>query len=144
MSWKCPDCGIASLEDNSMKCEVCGYTRTSHLVLTSNGNQTWKTLIEAEVTRRTYKRLYPGEEHQYVPRNEGEYPFIVKRDSNNLWILKTNQNCAIGVTINGVFCSSSTEFPLNDGDTICLASRSDTTRQIAPLKVSFVVVEENV
>ena len=76
MGWHCPKCNFM-VEDGAFQCMACGYHQETRLILTSGVGNKWRTLISAEITRRTYKRLYPDTEHQYIPRNEGEHPFSV-------------------------------------------------------------------
>lgn len=138
MSWICPKCNF-TVGDGSFRCNACNYQLETRLVLTSSAGNSWRTLISDEVTRRTYKRLYPGEEHQYIPRNEGENPFSVVKDAANRWFLKYNGNSPVAVVLNGNVCEAGNEYPLNEGDSISIASRSDTSRQIAPITVSLVL-----
>lgn len=142
MSWNCPNCNFI-LEDSQIGCIVCNYRRAARLVLSSDVGCSWKTILSAEVNRRVYKRLYPDEEHQYIPREIGEYPFsVIKKDSNE-WVLKVNENSPVTSTLNGNVCHDEMEYPLNEGDCICVASRSNSAIQVAPLKVSFALVEDN-
>lgn len=136
MSWTCPNCNFV-VEGDSVRCAACNYQLEMRLVLSSNVGNNWRTFITADVTRRTYKRLYPDVEHQYVPRNEGEHPYSVEKNVNNEWMLKPNGQSPVGVAINGTPCEDGYEYPLNEGDVISIASQSDNSRQVAPLKVSF-------
>lgn len=138
MSWICPKCNF-TVADGLFRCAACNYQLETRLVLTSGEGNSWRTLISDDVTRRTYKRLYPGVEHQYIPRNEGEHPFSVVKDATNKWFLKYNGNSPVAVALNGNICEAGNEYPLNEGDSISIASRSDSSRQIAPITVSLVL-----
>ena len=138
MSWKCPKCNFL-MDDAECRCKACSYQLETRLILTSSVGNTWRTLITAEITRRTYKRLYPETEHQYVPRNEGEHPFSVIKSEDNLWFLKPNANSPVAVALNGTVCGDDNEYSLNENDSISIASRKDPSKQVAPLTVSFVL-----
>lgn len=142
MTWKCPNCGF-ELDDSLISCHACGYTKACRLVLTSNEGVTWRTVIEAEVTRRTYRRLYPGTEHQYVPRAEGCHPFEVSKKENNVWVLRGNASSPVGVALNDLLCNDNAEYYLNEGDIISITSRANPTARVAPLKVSFVPLDNS-
>lgn len=141
MSWICPNCNFV-MGDDSYCCSACNYRVDSRLVLTSATGNAWRTILGTEVTRRTYKRLYPNEEHQYIPRNEDEHPFSVEKKDDNAWVLKPNGNSPVGVALNGNVCDDDAEYALNDGDSITIASRNDSSKQIAPLKVSFAMIDD--
>ncbi|SHN01835.1 hypothetical protein [Fibrobacter sp. UWB7] len=138
MGWHCPKCNFM-VEDGAFQCMACGYHQETRLILTSGVGNKWRTLISAEITRRTYKRLYPDTEHQYIPRNEGEHPFSVIKDAENNWFLQVNGKSPVAVTLNGNLCDPAREYLLNNGDSISIASRSDSSRQVAPLTVSFIL-----
>ena len=137
MSWKCPKCSF-ELGDEACQCVACGYRIKTRLVLTSNIGKNWITTVSTEVTRRSYRHIYPDVEHQYIPRNDGENPYSVILDANNCWFLKANGNSPVAVMLNGSLCESGSEYQLNNGDSIAIASRNDSSKQVAPVKVSFV------
>lgn len=140
MSWKCKQCDHEN-EDSAVRCPACGCVRLARLVLTSDSGASWRTLIDAEITRRTYRHLYPGVEHQYIPRDEGGHPFSVCRNGANEWFIHANAMCRIGVSVNGQLCEDESMSELHNGDVICITPRGTTTHNIAPLKVSFVPID---
>ena len=140
MSWQCPNCTFV-LEDTMLQCNACGYQRKTKLVLTSQEGLTWKTFIDADITRKTYKRLYSGIEHQYIPKNEGEHPFSVIKDENNLWFLDSNPDSPVGVALNGEVCDDEMSYQLKEHDTISIVSRSNPSKHVALLEVSFLLAE---
>lgn len=141
MSWKCDKCPYTGGDDSELECPMCGYFRRTKLVLTSSGGVNWETRIDEAVTRRTYRRLYPGEEHQYVPRNDCEYPFSVIKSERREWLLVANGASPVGTTLDGKVCTADMQYPLKAGNEICICSRANPARQIAPLKVSFVLLD---
>lgn len=138
MSWKCgvPECQFEN-DDNSVVCACCGRARRSRLVLTSPSGASWRTMIDADITRSVYRRLYPGVEHQYVPRTEGGHPFSVVKANTGEWQLRANPACPIRTALNADACEGGRCYGLKSGDVIAIAPATDTTKVKAPLTVSF-------
>lgn len=138
MSWKCeePECQFEN-EDGCVVCACCGRARRSRLALTAPSGQAWRTMIDADITRPVYRRLYPGVEHQYVPRNEGEHPYSVLKTSTGEWQLRANPASPIRTVLNAVACESGRGYGLTTGDVIAIASPANTTKTYAPLTVSL-------
>ena len=138
MSWKCgvPECQFEN-DDNSVVCACCGRARRSRLVLTSPSGTSWRTMIDADVTRSVYRRLYPGVEHQYVPRSEGGHPFSVVKANTGEWQLRANPASPIRTVLNADACEGGRCYGLKPGDVIAIAPATDTTKVKAPLTVSF-------
>ena len=142
MSWICPTCQYVNA-DSDVRCACDGHVRRSRLELSvpEGGDGVWRTTISADVTRRAYRRLYPGTEHQYVPRNDGEHPFSVVRTASTPWTLVANGASPIRTVLDGVPCNPGQEYPLKTGDVIAIAPAGNPSRQYAPLKVELVPME---
>lgn len=142
MSWKCPEpeCQFEN-DDGSVVCACCGRARRSRLVLTASTDVSWRTMIDADVTRSVYRRLYPGVEHQYVPRNEGGHPFSVMRANTGEWQLRANPASPIRTVLNATACEGGRCYSLKSGDVVAIAPATDTTKAKAPLTVSLLPID---
>ena len=140
MSWKCPECQFEN-DDNNVVCECCGRVRRSRLELTSQSGTSWRTMIDVDVTRAVYRRLYPGVEHQYVPRNEGGHPFSIVKANTGEWQLQANPSSPIRTVLNATACEGGRCYGLKNGDCIAIAPPSDVTRTFAPLTVSLLSID---
>ena len=142
MSWRCldPECQFEN-EDSTVVCACCGRARRVRLVLTSSAGGTWWTMLMVEVTRSVYRHLFPGVEHQYVPRNEGEHPFSVMRANTGEWQLVANASSPICTVLNGQACTGGQGYALRAGDVITIAPPTNVAKLFAPVTVSLVPVE---
>ena len=142
MSWKCqePECQFEN-DDNSVVCACCGRARRSRLVLTAPSGASWRTMIDVDVTRAVYRRLYPGVEHQYVPRNEGGHPYSIVRANTGEWQLLANPSSPIHTVLNSGTCEGGRRYGLKNGDSISIAPSANVTKTFAPLTVSLLPVE---
>ena len=138
MSWICVNCQMQSEDDSLISCEACGFFRRTEIHLQSEPGNDWHTRIDCDVTRSVYRRLYPGIEHQYVPRNEGEHPYSLCKTTNG-WVLRINPSSKLAVKYNDDLCTEDQEYQLSAGDVILLASKEDPSRQVAPLTVMLKV-----
>ena len=142
MSWKCQvsECQFEN-DDNSVFCACCGRARRSRLVLTTPSGASWRTMIDVDVTRAVYRRLYPGVEHQYVPRNEGGHPYSIVRANTGEWQLLANPSSPISTVLNSGTCEGGRRYGLKDGDIISIAPSANAAKTYAPLTVSRLPVE---
>ena len=142
MSWKCQEseCQFENDDDNSVVCACCGRARLSRLVLTSPAGTTWGTMVEVEVTRAVYRRLYPGVEHQYVPRSEGGHPYSIVRANTGEWQLLVNPSSPIRTVLNAEACEGGRRYGLKNGDSISIAPPTNAAKVYAPLTVSLLPV----
>lgn len=142
MSWKCqvPECQFEN-DDNSVVCACCGRARRSRFVLTTPSGTSWRTMIDADITRAVYRRLYPGVEHQYVPRNDGEHPYSIVRANTGEWQLLANPSSPISTVLNSETCVVGQRYGLKNGDCISIAASKNATKTYAPLVVSLLPVE---
>lgn len=138
MSWKCqePECQFEN-DDGSVVCACCGRARRSRLALTSPSGASVRTTIDIDVTRAVYRRLYPGVEHQYVPRTEGGHPYSIARANTGEWQLVANAGSLIRTVLNSSACEGGRRYVLKDGDRISIAPPSDVTKTFAPVTVSL-------
>ena len=143
MSWKChvPECQFENDDDNSVVCACCGRARRSRLVLTAPSGASWRTMIDADVTRAVYRRLYPGVAHQYVPRNEGGHPYSIVRANTGEWQLLANPSSPISTVLNSGTCEGGRRYGLKNGDSISIAPSANAAKTYAPLTVSLLPVE---
>ena len=142
MSWKCqePECQFEN-DDNSVVCACCGRARRSRLVLTAPSGASWRTMIDVDVTRAVYRRLYPGVEHQYVPRNEGGHPYSIVRANTGEWQLLANPSSPISTVLNSGTCEGGRRYGLKNGDSISIAPSANAAKTYVPLTVSLLPVE---
>ncbi len=142
MSWKCQvsECQFEN-DDNSVVCACCGRARRSRLVLTAPSGASWRTMIDVDVTRAVYRRLYPGVEHQYVPRNEGGHPYSIVRANTGEWQLLANPSSPISTVLNSGTCEGWRRYGLKNGDSISIAPSANAAKTYAPLTVSLIPVE---
>ncbi len=142
MSWKCqvPECQFEN-DDNSVVCACCGRARRSRLVLMAPSGASWRTMIDADVTRAVYRRLYPGVEHQYVPRSEGGHPYSIVRANTGEWQLLANPSSPIRTVLNSGACEGGRRYGLKNGDNISIAPSANAAKTFAPLTVSLLPVE---
>ncbi len=136
MSWTCPKCNNEVSDDASLVCNVCGYIDILVLRFQSEAGNEWQTKTDVDVNRRAYRRLYPGVEHQYVSHEEGCHPFSLKRKRRG-WELIANPDSTLAVKLNDDVCMEGVAYELHSGDKIWLASKEDTSVQVAPLTVSL-------
>ena len=142
MSLKCQvvECQFEN-EDGSVVCACCGRARRSRLALTSPSGASWRTMIDVDVTRAVYRRLYPGVEHQYVPRNEGGHPFSIVKANTGEWQLFVNPSSPIRTVLNSEVCDGGCRYGLKDGDSISIAPSASAAKTYALLTVSLIPVE---
>lgn len=142
MSWKCKvsECQFEN-DDSSVVCACCGRARRSRLVLTTPSGGSWRTMIDVDVTRAVYRRLYPGVEHQYVPRNEGGHPYSIVRANTGEWQLQANPSSPVRTVLNSAACEGGRRYGLANGDCIAIAPPSDAARTFAPLTVSILPID---
>ena len=142
MSWKCKEseCQFEN-DDSSVICACCGRARRVRLVLTAPSGTSWHTRIDVDVTRAVYRRLYPGVEHQYVPRNEGGHPYSIIKANTGEWQLQANPSSPIRTVLNSVACEGGRRYCLANGDCIAIAPSADAAKTYAPLTVSLLPIE---
>ena len=97
-------------------------------------------MIDVDVTRAVYRRLYPGVEHQYVPRSEGGHPYSIVKANTGEWQLLANPSSPIRTVLNAEACEGGRRYSLKSGDRISIAPPENVAKTFAPLTVSLLPV----